>query len=71
MNKKFKCKNCDSVSTAECINETTINRCCYNRQQRRSYIPIEKTKKTDPKWYRCPMCRSNIKRIGFEEVEED
>lgn len=69
--KKFKCKGCDDISTAEHINNVTIDNCCANRQQRRNYVPIEKTKQTDPKWYQCPVCGQNIRRRGWEEIKEN
>lgn len=69
--KKFECKHCNSISTADNINEVTIDNCCINRQQRRQFMPIENTKPTDRKWYQCPACRTNTWRNGFEEVKED
>lgn len=66
--KKFRCCNCESISTADSINNTTLNNCCANRQQRRQYVPIEKTKQTDPKWYQCPICKQNIRRRGWQEI---
>lgn len=67
--KKFKCGNCDSISTADRINEVTISNCCMNRKQRRMYKPIEKT--TDGTWYKCPVCGENIRRRGWQEIRED
>lgn len=67
---KYKCCSCNETSTAEQINQLTVNNYCANRQQRRSYTPIEKTKQTDHKWYQCPKCGKNIRRFGWKEVEE-
>lgn len=68
---RFKCKNCEEVSTADDINETTVNNCCMNRKQRRNYVPIEKTKQTDPKWYQCPSCGQNIRRRGWAKENKN
>lgn len=64
--KIYRCKGCNEVSTSNDINDT-IDNCCMNRQQRRNYVPIEKTKYNDRKWYNCPKCGKNIRRIGWEE----
>lgn len=65
---KYKCCNCDEISTAEQINTITTDCYCVNRKQRREYTPIEKTKQTDHKWYTCPNCGKNIRRFGWKEV---
>lgn len=65
--KMYRCKGCNEVSTSDEINTTTVDNCCMNRQQRRNYVPIEKTSHNDHKWYNCPKCGKNIRRIGWEE----
>lgn len=61
----YKCCNCGGISSAEEINNKTVAECCINRADRRKYKPIEETKQTDSKWYRCPLCDTNIKRRGW------
>lgn len=63
----YRCMNCDGVSSADRINEVTINECCNNRSDRRKYTPIEKTSPKDRKWYRCPLCGIDSYRKGFVE----
>jgi hypothetical protein len=60
----YKCTKCDNISSSEAINNNTISLYCINRKQRRTYVPIEKTKNGDRMWYNCPICHSNISRRG-------
>lgn len=68
---KFKCLSCEKISTAEDIDNHTINNCCANRGQRRMFVSISKVGKFDRKWYQCPICGVNAYRRNFEKVEED
>ena len=38
----YKCSHCGGISTAEDINNCTMDTYCLNRKQRREYVPIEK-----------------------------
>ena len=69
LNDKYICGHCDQISSAIEINATTLND-CMNRKQRRAYVPIEKTKQTDRKWYRCPICTSIVSRYRWKEHNE-
>lgn len=66
----YECCKCKEVSSAEEINQITLDECCNNRADRRRYVPIDKTKQTDRKWYRCPKCGTNIRRMGWKKVDE-
>lgn len=65
----YRCGACSWTSTAIDINDCTMNKYCKNRQQRRAYVPIEKTKFGDKRWYTCPCCGDNIsRRNGWEDM---
>ena len=67
--KKYRCAKCGATSTANDINNHTMDKYCMNRQQRRAYVPIEKTRRGDAKWYTCPCCDGNIsRRNGWTDV---
>ena len=65
--KRYECKVCNTISDATVINKVTIEDCCVNRKQRRSFIPIDNTIISDRKWYKCPACSNNVRRGGWEE----
>lgn len=66
---KYKCTVCGGVSTAEEIDAVTIEECATNRQLRRAYVSILKNK--PKKYYKCPLCKNNVRIKGFEIVKED
>ena len=67
--KKYRCNYCGGTSTSVDINNHTMEKYCKNRQQRRAYVPIEKTKHGDRRWYTCPCCGENIsRRNGWKDI---
>ena len=63
----YRCTSCNEVSSAEQIDNTTLEQCCHNRADRRKYVPIEKAHNND-KWYKCPQCGVNIRRKGWTKI---
>ena len=60
--KMYRCGHCGSISTSDDINKCTMDTYCMNRKQRREYVPIEKTKLGNHRWYKCPRCSKNVSR---------
>lgn len=69
MASKYKCASCEVTSMAGDINEKTLTECCFNRTERRKFVPIERTVRGDRKWYRCPACEKDIRRRGWIDNE--
>ena len=51
---KYICPDCNVVNDSLDWDKTTINNNCYNRKQRRAFIPI--TSSASNNWYECPNC---------------
>lgn len=63
----YKCKNCGVVSSADDINNNTVERYGGNRAVRRKFVSIEKRKQN--KVYCCPSCQKIIGQWRKEMIQ--